>query len=276
MIDLPEDARVILCDVWGVLHDGVAAFPDALAALARWRGEGRVVVLVTNAPRPSAPIARQLAALGLTEDRYDALVTSGDAGLAFVRARGGACALIGTASDRTALAEAGFVPSTRGDEPIVVCTGLDETRADPADYDEELRAMRARGALLACFNPDRVVLHDGVRQVCAGAIGDRYAAIGGEVVFTGKPFAPIYARALDLAGERLGRVVDRGEVVAIGDGIATDMAGAAREGLRFLFVAAGIERDEIARVGLDRVLADASERHDLDGFAPIATVDALR
>ncbi|WP_419825334.1 TIGR01459 family HAD-type hydrolase [Sphingomonas sp.] len=275
MIALPDDARVILCDVWGVLHDGVAAFPPALDALDRWRAEGRIVVLLTNAPRPSVAIARQLDGLGLTKDHYDALVTSGDAGLAFVRERGGACALIGTARDRAALAEAGFVPGDAGDEPIVVCTGLDERRRDPADYHEELARMRARGALLACFNPDRVVLHDGAREVCAGAIGDRYAAMGGEVVFTGKPFAPIYARALDLASLRLGRLVERGEAIAIGDGIATDMAGAAREGLRFVFVAAGIERDEIARVGLEQVLAEAADAHTLGTARPILTVEAL-
>lgn len=275
MRDLPDDARLVLCDIWGVLHDGRATFPGAVSALGRWRGEGRTVVLITNAPRPASVIARQLDGLGLPADRYDALVTSGDAGLAFVVELGARCAHIGTGSDLRALAEAGFVPTADGDEPVVVCTGFDDRRVAPQDYDEELRAMRARGALLACFNPDREVIHRGVRELCAGTLADRYAAMGGEVLFTGKPFPPIYDRAFALAAERAGRRFGPGETVAIGDGIATDMVGAARNGLRFLFVAGGIEGEAIARGGLAAIMEEADRTHRLGGFAPIAVVPGL-
>lgn len=276
MIELPADARVVLCDVWGCLHDGVAAFPGAMAALGRWRAEGRIIVLVTNAPRPRIAIARQITVIGVAPDSYDALVTSGDAGLAFVRGRGGDCALIGTAADRAALAEAGFVPTAHGAEPIVVCTGFDGRRATIDDYMPELEAMRARGAAMACFNPDRAVIHGGATILCAGLIADRYAEMGGAVTFTGKPFAPIYDRAFALASRQAGRTLGPADAIAIGDGIATDMAGAAAQGMRFLFVSDGIERQAIVRSGIDAVLAEARDLHDLGGFTPWRVIDAIR
>ncbi|USI74105.1 TIGR01459 family HAD-type hydrolase [Sphingomonas morindae] len=275
MIRLPEDARLLLCDVWGVVHDGVQAFAGARAALARWRGEGRTVVLVTNAPRPSAPIRRQLARLGVGDAHYDALVSSGDTGVELVRRAGGRAGFIGTRTDHAALTEAGLALVRDGAEALLVCTGLEEDRPDPADYDAELARMRARDTHMLCFNPDRVAYHGTTLDICAGAIAERYEALGGRVTYTGKPFAPIYERACALGAAAAGRAFAPHEVVAIGDAVATDLLGAAGMGYRFLFVTSGIERHAIAEQGEARFLADMRARHALTDFAPLAIVPAL-
>ncbi len=276
MIHLPDRARLVICDVWGVVHDGRRAFPGALAALARWRGEGRTVVLVTNAPRPSVALRRQLVALGVGPMHYDAMVSSGDTGVALVAQSGGAAVgFIGTAIDRTAIAAAGVRIGERGDEPLVVCTGLDERRTEVADYATELAAMRRRGARMLCLNPDRVAFHGDTLELCAGALAERYEAIGGAVTYTGKPHRPIYDRALALGEAAAGRRFVADAVLAIGDAVPTDLLGAARMGFGFLFVTGGIERDAIARYGVDRILADARDAHGLPDVALHAAVEAL-
>lgn len=276
MIALPPDARLLLCDVWGVVHDGTRAFPGALAALTRWRAEGRTVVLVTNAPRPSGPIRRQLSALGVGPEHYDAIVSSGDAGAALVRARGGSAGFIGTPADRAALEEAGLTLTAPADAPLVACTGLESARPEPADYDAELAAMRARDAHLLCFNPDRVAFHGDSLEWCAGAVAERYAALGGAVTYTGKPYPPIYARALELAEAAAGRRFVAADVLAIGDAVPTDLIGAARCGFRFLFVTGGIERDAVAAHGLAAFLDRARTEHALgDALRLHDSVNAL-
>lgn len=276
MIHLPDDARLLICDVWGVVHDGRSAFPGALAALARWRREGRTVVLVTNAPRPSGPIRRQLDALGVGPDHYDAVVSSGDTGVALVAESGAEqVGFIGTAVDRAALVAAGVPIADRDDAALVVCTGLDERRPDVADYEGQLGAMQRRGARMLCLNPDRVAFHGDTLELCAGALAERYAALGGAVTHSGKPHRLIYERALAFAESAAGRRFDAREVMAIGDAVPTDLLGAARMGFRFLFVTGGIERDAVARHGVASVLERAREDHGLDGFVPHAMVESL-
>jgi HAD superfamily hydrolase (TIGR01459 family) len=276
VLTLPDDARVVLCDVWGVLHDGVAVFPDALTALDRWRAEGRIVVLVTNAPRPRAAIARQLDGLGLTADHYDALVSSGDTGLVMARAAGGRVGFLGAAHDRAALLAAGLDLGPVEGASVVVCAAFDGGRDTVESHEPELTAMRAAGARMLCLNPDRWALHAGVREPCAGLLADRYAGMGGEVVFTGKPFPPIYQRALALAAEARGTAVDPAEVVAVGDAVVTDLLGAATMGFRFVFVTQGIEAEEIAGSGIEAFLTTTRAAHGLPDFQPRAITDALR
>jgi HAD superfamily hydrolase (TIGR01459 family) len=275
LLHLPDDARVVLCDVWGCVHDGYAAFPEALVALRRWRAEGRVVVLLTNAPRPAAAIERQLAGLGMTRDCYDALVSSGEAGAAWVAARGGTAGFIGSARDFADLSAAGLDLRPGVSLPLVVCSGLEDARRDPAQYEDTLAAMREAGSTMICLNPDRVALHGQVREICAGVLADRYMELGGEVVFTGKPFAPIYQRALDLASQAAGRPFAPADAVAIGDGVVTDLIGAAGLGIPFVFVTSGIERDEVAHHGEEAFLGRIRAEHRLDDFAPFAMVGAL-
>ena len=276
MIHLPDDARLLICDVWGVVHDGERAYPGALAALARWRGEGRTVVLVTNAPRPSGAIRRQLDGLGVDAAHYDAIVSSGDAGVALIAQSGAAdVGLIGTRIDRIALEEAGVRIGTRGDEALVACTGLDERRAQVADYEDQLHSMQRRGARMLCLNPDRVAFHGERLELCAGVLAERYQALGGAVTYTGKPHRPIYESALARAEAVAGRRFAPDDVLAIGDAVPTDLLGAARMSFRFLFVTGGIERSAVAAHGIERFLALVRHTHGLPDFAPHVTIAAL-
>lgn len=272
---------VALCDVWGVVHDGRRAFPSACEALSRFRESGGTVVLITNAPRPNGPIQAQLDRLGVPRAAYDAIVTSGDVTIGLVRARGAApLHHIGPARDLTlfdTLAELGWQAPRVAlvEAAYVLCTGLfDDTRETPADYDATFAAMLARKLTMICANPD-LVIHRGDDLVyCAGALAQRYADRGGETIYAGKPYAPIYREALARAAAARGGAIDKSRVVAIGDAMRTDIAGAASQGLDALFVAAGIHRDEIG--GESAIDAAAFEqfaaRH---GVRPTAIIDTL-
>ncbi len=243
---------VVLSDVWGVLHDGRRAFPGPAAALTRFREGGGTVVLITNAPRPNAPIRAQLDALGVPRVAYDDLVTSGDSTVALIAARGeGPFHHIGPERDRALMdevhARTGRRPALGAlhDSAHVICSGLFDDRTETPDhYESTYAAMRERGVEMICANPD-VVVHVGDRLIfCAGALAERYEALGGTVLYAGKPHAPIYDLALSLAARARGRDVDASRVLAIGDGMRTDVAGAVRRGLDCLFVTSGIHRDD--------------------------------
>src|SRR5712691_4265396 len=224
---------VVLCDVWGVVHNGVAATPEACDALARFRGGGGTVVLVTNAPRPGEVVARlTLDRLGVPRAAYDAIVSSGDVTHALIAARAGARVFhIGPERDLPIFEglDAPVAPLERAD--YAVCSGLaDDTVETPQDYHDLIERMRARALPMICANPD-VVVERGDRLVyCAGAIADLYAAAGGEVVFAGKPYRPIYDQALDIAKAARGKPAERARVLAIGDSVRTDLKGAAAYG----------------------------------------------
>jgi len=250
--DIAADYDVILCDVWGVLHDGRRAFPQPAEALTRFRAAGGTVVLITNAPRPNGPIRAQLDRLGVPRGAYDDIVTSGDSTVALIAARGeGPFYHIGPARDRALMEEVG---AKTGRTPAlgdldgaahVICSGLfDDAAETPDHYDATYAAMRDRGLEMICANPD-VVVHVGDKLIfCAGALAERYEALGGTVHYAGKPHAPIYDLAIATAAKIRGSVVDAGRVLAIGDGMRTDIMGANRQGIDSLFVSGGIHRDE--------------------------------
>lgn len=243
----------ILCDVWGVLIDGKAHFPRAAAALATFREQGGTVVLVTNASRPSAEVRRQLLGFGLPENCFDDLVSAGELTLREIVARKSqACHHLGPPRDNGLFEEAGRLlgaplrMASPEEADFVVCTGLvDERRETPQDYDARLAALRARDLVMLCANPDIVVAIGDDLVWCAGALAERYAAMGGKVVHVGKPHPPIYDAALESVAVRRGASVPRARVLAIGDGAQTDLAGAARAGLDCLFVTDGIHREEL-------------------------------
>lgn len=245
---------VILCDVWGVVHDGETHYAPATAALAAFRANGGAVVLITNAPRPSAPILRQLDHFGAPRAAYDALVTSGDVTIAAIANEPVAPVLhIGPRRDHSLFDEAAIVCGRKlrlaaaEEAGFAVCTGLyeDEGLLDPAQYDALFTRMLARRLTMICANPDLVV-HVGAELIyCAGALAQAYAARGGLVVMAGKPHAPIYTRSLEVAAKALGRSVDRARVLAIGDAMRTDIEGAGREGLDALFITSGIHRADL-------------------------------
>lgn len=268
---------VVLSDVWGVTHNGVAAFPEACAALVRYREGGGTVILITNAPRPGEAVIRQLDRYGVPREAYDGIVSSGDVTRAVVAARPGQSVFhLGPERDISIFngLDLRFVPVEEAD--YVVCTGLfnDEVET-PEHYRALLTTMRARGLFMVCGNPD-VVVERGTKLVyCAGAVADFYASLGGEVLYAGKPHAPIYERSLQKALEAKGRQTDRKRVLAIGDSLRTDVRGAMNQGIDCLFVTAGIHAEELG--GREDPDPAALERiFTADGLKPKAVMVKLR
>ncbi|MCB1509172.1 MAG: TIGR01459 family HAD-type hydrolase [Hyphomicrobiaceae bacterium] len=232
-----EGIEGLFCDIWGVLHNGEAAWPGAVAALQRARAQGLRVVLVSNAPVPAGTVAERLAALGVPGTAYDGIVTSGDltrAGLE--RDHPGAKIVhIGAPRDMPLLDGLDIHRVGDDDGALVVCTGLhDDTRETPEDYDARLKALAARGLPMLCANPDLVVERGERLIFCAGALARRYEEHGGTVTQLGKPHKAIYDAALQALGTA------PGATLALGDSAMTDLAGAAEHGLQALFVTGGI------------------------------------
>ena len=260
---LPDRYRLILCDVWGVIHDGVAIFPGVAERLTAWRGEGRTIILLTNAPRSASAVAGQLDRLGLPRKAYDRIATSGEAGISGLLALGAPVGFIGTAADRADLEARGIAFADRDFTDLSV-TGIDGRRMRVEDYRDDLAKEAERGVTFHCLNPDRVVHRGGVPEPCAGALADLYLALGGRVEWYGKPHAHIYEYALSLAGDP-----PKEAVLAVGDALATDVLGAARFGIDCLYVASGIHAGE-------PFPADFAAQYGLGDWAPVAQVDALR
>jgi HAD superfamily hydrolase (TIGR01459 family) len=237
----------LLCDVWGVVHNGVAAFPESCDALMRMRARGGAVVLITNSPRPSEQVGRQLARLHVPPETYDAIVSSGDITRSVIKQRHGQSLFhMGPERDRSIFTglDVRFAPLERAD--YVVCSGLDDDDVEtPDDYRGRLEAMLKRKVFMVCGNPD-VVVERGERLVyCAGALADLYATMGGEVLYAGKPYRPIYDMALKKAEAAAGRKIALDKVLAVGDSVRTDLKGARTLGVDFLFVTSGIHAEEL-------------------------------
>jgi len=232
---LPARYTTVLCDLWGCVHDGYRLLPGAEARLRRWHDEGRRTLFVTNAPRSAATTRAQLDRLGLEPMLYDGIVSAGEVGIAALKGRPvGFC---GTVEDRADLLTAGLALVDQ-DFAELACAGL-AYHETVADYEAELASWRAADVLLHCLNPDRVVIHGGQRVVCAGALADAYEALGGRTVWHGKPYPSTYDYALSLAGNP---PVE--SVIALGDGLQTDVLGAARYGIDCVFVSGGIHSGE--------------------------------
>ena len=267
---------VVLCDVWGVIHNGVRAFPDAVAALRAARARGQAVVLITNSPRPRDGVADQLAILGVPEDCYDRIVTSGDVTRRLIE--NGPRRVFHIGDDRQLGLYDGLDVELveEFEAQVVVCTGLvDDETETPEDYAEMLQRLRARNLPFVCANPDIVVERGDELVWCAGALARDYARLGGTTRIAGKPHRPIYEAALAAAAEVLGREVARTEALAIGDGILTDIKGAADNGIDVLFVSGGIHAGEYGPAHAPEPAGVAAflERH---GYAPVAVIPRLR
>jgi ribonucleotide monophosphatase NagD (HAD superfamily) len=230
---------VVLSDIWGVVHDGVTAFAEACDALARFRREGGTVILVTNAPRPSEWVA-----------------SSGDVTRAVVAARGGAVYHSGPERDLSIFhgLDIRFVAVDAAD--YVVCSGLfDDEKETPEDYRAVIETMRRRELFMVCANPDLVVKRGDTLLYCAGSIADLYRASGGDVLYAGKPYRPIYDAALAAAAQVRGVAARPSRTLAIGDSLRTDITGAAAMGIDGLFVIGGIHAEELGREGRVAALA---------------------
>jgi HAD superfamily hydrolase (TIGR01459 family) len=238
---------LVLCDVWGVLHNGLAAFAESNDALTRYRAGGGWVTLVSNAPRPGASVIPLLDQLGVARSAYHDIITSGDVARAEVAARRGQSVLhIGPQRDAPIFAglDVRFAPAESAD--YVLCSGLyDDERETAEDYRALLAGILARGLPMLCANPDLVVERGERLVYCAGAIADLYAALGGEVIYAGKPHRPIYDQALAKVALARKKAVPSDRILAIGDSVRTDLAGAAALGIDGIFVTAGIHAEEL-------------------------------
>ena len=268
---------VVLCDVWGVVHNGIAATPEACNALARFRAGGGTAVLITNAPRPGDRVRVILDRFGVPRAAYDGIVSSGDVTRALIIARAGRRVFhIGPERDLPMFEGLDAPMAALEDADYAVCSGLtDDTVETPQDYHALIERMRARALPMICANPDVVVERGDKLVYCAGAIADLYAIAGGDVIYAGKPYRPIYEEALAIAQAARGGPVAHERVLAIGDSVRTDLKGAAAFGIDCLFVTAGIHAEELGA----RDNPEAAALADIfaaAGVAPKAVMHRLR
>jgi len=266
---LAANYDVVLCDVWGVVHNGRAATVPACDALARFRAGGGTVMLITNAPRAANVVQQFCDNLHVPRDAYDGIVSSGDVTRDVITHRRGESVYhIGPKRDVSVFSELGieaFAPAESAD--FVVCTGLfDDDRETPENYRPLLTRLHERNLLMVCANPDLVVERGDRLVYCAGAVADLYGSLGGEVLYAGKPHRPIYDMARAKAAAVRGREPALERVLAIGDSVRTDLTGANRFGIDCLFVTAGIHAEELGgrdtpdAALLVKIFADA-DRH---------------
>jgi HAD superfamily hydrolase (TIGR01459 family) len=261
--EIAADYDAVLCDVWGVIHNGREAFPDACAALELFRAERGPVLLISNAPRPSAALHGQLESVGVPRSAWSGFVTSGDAtrGLLAARAPGPVWRL-GPPRDEPLYEGLGlaFADGVE-DAAFIACTGpFHEEAETPEDYRERLELARERGLDMICANPDLMVQKGDALIYCAGALAQLYETLGGRAIMAGKPHAAIYQKALAELDRLAGAPVDRGRVLCIGDGVSTDVRGAEQQGLDCLFLWSGVHAADLEHES-DAPAAELLARH---------------
>ncbi len=264
--------RAWLVDIWGVMHNGVAPFLPAAAAASAFRKAGGIVILVSNAPRPAHSVIAQIDRIGVPRDAYDGVISSGDVCRAMIADwQGRPLHHIGPERDKPIFEGLPLSFVAMDAAEAVVLTGLfDDTRETPEDYRAPLAGLLARRVPMVCANPDLTVERGNQLVYCAGAIAALYEEMGGEVTYAGKPHLPIYDMAFADIARRAGSPVPRQAILAIGDGLRTDIAGAARAGIRSVFIASGVHVDGgVMDAGvLARLFAGSSGR-------PIAAMQGL-
>jgi HAD superfamily hydrolase (TIGR01459 family) len=272
--DLVDGVEVVLSDIWGVVHNGLEAFPEACEALQAYRSSGGTVILITNAPRPADSVQHQLRRLSVADEAYDAIVSSGDLTRHYVAEHPGQKVfLIGSERHDTIHRGLDLTLSPLEQADYILCAGLFDDETETAeDYREMMLQVLERKLPLICANPD-IVVERGDRLIyCAGAIAELYRELGGEVTFYGKPHRPIYERAVALAAEHGGHEIRLDRVLAIGDSVRTDLAGAHGFGIDCLFVTRGIHSEDFE--GIDQL--DPASVRELFGHPPRALIRELR
>lgn len=270
---LAASADAWLVDIWGVMHNGVAPFATAVDACRRYRATGGTVLLLSNAPRPGASVVEQLRRIGVADDAYDRVLSSGDAARGMIAELAPRPAYhLGPERDLPLFAGLGLELVALEDAQAVVCTGLfDDETETPETYAPMLRRMRERSLPMVCANPDLKVERGGRIVWCAGGVAAAYEALGGDVAYAGKPHAPIYDMAERAIAELRGGAVPRRRLIAIGDGLKTDIAGASAAGIRSVYVASGVH------LSGGTLLDPAALAALFDGLAmrPVAAMQAL-
>jgi HAD superfamily hydrolase (TIGR01459 family) len=277
---LADRYETFIVDLWGVMHDGVTVFPAALDCLRRLKARGGRIVILSNAPRRAGAVAARNAELGIAPELVDLVMSSGevtwrhlkDRPDPWYRALGRRCHQLGPARDlgmREAL-DLDFVEDP-AEADFILLTGALDTRDRVEDYRAYLEDALGRGLPMVCANPDWEVIRDGRREICAGAIAKAYVRMGGDVRYHGKPDQEIYDACLTPLG-----AVDRRRVLALGDSLRTDVAGALGAGIDAVFVAGGIHATELDMDGgrdpdpaiLRKLIEDAAVR-------PLAVLSVL-
>ena len=268
--DIAERYDAVLSDVWGVIHDGKAAFPEACAALKRFRDERGPVLLLSNAPRPGEDVVKLLDQLGVPRESYDGILTSGDATRAEMERRG-ACAFhhIGPERDRAVWDGLPAREARLDAASFILCTGFfDDERESPDDYVETLATAREAGLSMICANPD-IQVHRGAKLIwCAGALAAAYEKLGGEVIYFGKPHPPVYDAALSELARLKAAALEPVKILAIGDGLRTDILGANRVGVDALFITGGIHGEQFADEDINVAAALAEQELFAAAYQP--------
>ena len=256
--DVVSHYDVILCDVWGVLHNGVSAFAEASLALKKARESGLTVVLITNSPRPHPGVILQLRGLGVLDEAYDRIVTSGDVTRKLISEGPKKVYFMGAGRDHPLLDGLGVTQVAEEEAEIIVCAGfVDDETETPDMYRDLLDRFARHDVPMICANPDLVVERGHRLIPCAGALAALYEELGGQTLIAGKPHKPIYTASLAAAADEQRAAVDHARVLAIGDGMPTDVRGAISEGLDLLYISAGIH----ARDYMDGETTDENALH---------------
>ena len=275
---LADSYDALLCDVWGVLHNGVQTYPGVIDALTRWRAAGRRTILISNAPRSSDRTRRSLTRLGIGAELYDAMVTSGDVTRHVLASGeyGRRCYYLGPRHDQDLLQESGLTSASAHDADVILCVGLRDDEAEQAeDYRPLLQSLAKRGLTMICANPDLVVDRGGQLVPCAGSLAALYQEIGGQAVYFGKPHERIYRHSCEILEKQIRRPLARQSILAVGDGIATDILGATRFGIDALFITGGIAAAHLGKDALHpdpELLARLCAAH---GVRPVAAMPRL-
>lgn len=269
---LAADDKAWFVDVWGVMHNGVTPFAGAVAACRAFRAGGGIVLLLSNAPRPAASVRAALDRIGVPRDCYDAILSSGDTARGLIAALGAAPVYhIGPERDLPLYDGLQATLAAADAASGLVCTGLADDDAETADmYRPLLGGFARRGLVMICANPDLSVDRGGRIIPCAGAVAAVYEALGGTVTYAGKPWPPIYTAAFALVTGIAGSTVEPAHVLAIGDGVRTDIAGAAASGIRSVYIASNVH---LAGEALDAT--SLARLFPVAATAPVAAMTAL-
>ncbi len=234
----------LLCDIWGVIHNGRQHFPPAYDALKKFKAERGPVVLISNSPRPRDDLIAQLASLGIMEDGFSDVVSSGDATREYLRkfAPQGPAWRIGPPRDDVLYAGIDIAFTSQPDAAAFIsCSGPFDDENDTLDqYSHAFTIAARRKLVMICANPDKVVQRGDKIIMCAGSLADLYASLGGPVIMAGKPYPPIYELCYAAQEKLTGKPADKKRILAVGDGLPTDVLGANGQGLDLVFIAAGI------------------------------------
>jgi HAD superfamily hydrolase (TIGR01459 family) len=245
-----SDYDALFCDIWGVIHNGRQHFPPAYEALKRFKAEHGPVILISNSPRPTDSLTAQLASLGVFEDGFSAVISSGDATRVYLRqfAPMGPAWRIGDPREQMLYDGIDIdLTGTPQTAAFISCTSPYDDEHDTLErYRADFESAATRGLVMICANPDKVVQRGDKIVMCAGSLADLYASLGGDVIMAGKPYAPIYDLCYAALGKLTGKPHDKRRILAIGDGLPTDVLGANGQGLDLVFIAAGIHAVEAA------------------------------